>query len=229
MGCLDMNTLKAHNYPVLYHFTQADNLESIFKYGLMTRADLESTGLKYAPNDMQRLDGHPDTISLSISWPNSKMLYTCQKKPESKDKVWVVLDIDPRILCDKRIPCAYCWTNAADKRISSLKFSDLCSKECFEQLFLDNPFPQGDEPRTRDERLYSWIPTNPQAEILVQRGIDSSFIRNVYFPAVKIDSRSRRKELTMKEYLEEYAEYIKIIPEYLRRKFHQDEKKYLYM
>lgn len=226
MGCLDANEIKKkHTGLTLYHFTQADNLDNIFKYGLMPRTDLDLEGIKYAPNDANRIEGHLNSISLSISWPNYKMLYLQKNKPENKGKVWAVLEINPYdVLCDENIPCAYYWTNAADGRMRHFSPTQLSSAECFEALFGDNPLeiPQGyHEPRMRRKSLYPSHPTNPQAEILAFHGIKSSSIQNIYL-ANNQENLSSGK-MSLMEYLERYTDYMQIIPQRLRDKFQEEQ------
>ena len=56
--------------PYLVHFTRAENLHSIFESGILPRA-LLAPGFLH--NDEMRLDGFPESSSLSVSFPNWQM------------------------------------------------------------------------------------------------------------------------------------------------------------
>jgi hypothetical protein len=60
----------------LIHFTRYENLESILTNGLITRDGLNGFNHTVYVNDSLRLDGHTNSISLSLSFPlNRKFLY----------------------------------------------------------------------------------------------------------------------------------------------------------
>ena len=88
----------------LYHFTLIDNLDSILKYGLLSRDKLDENGIMYEYNDQQRLEERADAICVSISFPNYKMFYKCRS--ERKDKKWCVIELNPRVLYQKK--CLFC-------------------------------------------------------------------------------------------------------------------------
>ncbi len=69
MKCIEKRKIKK-----LIHFTSVSNLESILKKGLLSREMLEEKNIKFECTDMQRYDGRKDCISLSIEYPNFKML-----------------------------------------------------------------------------------------------------------------------------------------------------------
>lgn len=69
MKCIEKRKIKK-----LIHFTSVSNLESILKKGLLSREMLEEKNIKFECTDMQRYDGKKDCISLSIEYPNFKML-----------------------------------------------------------------------------------------------------------------------------------------------------------
>ena len=72
-----LDVIKRRNITELCHFTRVSNYESIMKYGLCSRAYLESHDVLSAEySDELRLDGYIDAISLSVSFPNYKMFYS---------------------------------------------------------------------------------------------------------------------------------------------------------
>ena len=98
----------------LVHFTRFENLESILNKGLMSRKELEKWDSENQPvfNDSQRLDQCPDSISLSISFPNYKMFFPYRQKNTAK---WAVILLKPDILWE--MDCAFCMDNAASSLI----------------------------------------------------------------------------------------------------------------
>jgi hypothetical protein len=58
----------------LYHFTPIENLPGILKHGILSRERLAGRGMTPRCPDQLRLDHAPWSISLSISWPNDRML-----------------------------------------------------------------------------------------------------------------------------------------------------------
>jgi len=150
--------IEEKNIEELIHFTRYENLESILKSGIVTRDSLNSLGHDFYVNDSLRLDGHQNSISLSISFPNHQMFYKCRKITDAKG--WVVIAIKPEVLWEKKN--AFCKHNAADSRISKINIDDLCNPESFEEMFLDNP-----SGIRLENRLEHSDPTDPQAEVLV--------------------------------------------------------------
>lgn len=64
--------IQQRNIRSLFHFTHSDNLTSILDNGLMSRSELDNENNEYNYNDEERIDGHPDAICLSVSYPNAK-------------------------------------------------------------------------------------------------------------------------------------------------------------
>jgi len=158
----------------LFHFTQARNLASILKKGIIPRKHFEENNLldDIGYNDQVRLDGHSDASCFSIGWPNYKMFYTYRKEYEDfGDPVdWVVLKVSRDILFKKR--CAFCSENASKKSMTQIPLEDKRGVRAFDAMFYDS-----------DKRLKlpSYIPTNPQAEVLVFENIETSYINGVIF------------------------------------------------
>ena len=84
MGCISKVVVQERGIQSLYHFTQADNLENILKYGILTRKELNEQSIAYFQCDNDRAEGHLDSVSLSISHPNYKMFYLQRNKHPDK-------------------------------------------------------------------------------------------------------------------------------------------------
>lgn len=159
----------------LCHFTRVSNLESIMKYGLCSRADLESSNvLSVEYSDEMRLDGYMSAISLSVSFPNYKMFYS--KRNENLDVEWCVLSISPDVLVD--CCCKFSWMNAASREMRTYLEQSDGSSEDFEKLFQDYGQYKRDDIWKRMPDNYT---TNPQAEVLVFGHIDCKYIKDIHY------------------------------------------------
>lgn len=81
--------------PFLVHFTNIKNLESIFIHGLVPRKILAELKLESEMNDAYRLDGHEDSNSLSVAFPNCQMFYKIRQKNEDQ---YCILVLSPELL-----------------------------------------------------------------------------------------------------------------------------------
>ncbi|MDD3041066.1 DarT ssDNA thymidine ADP-ribosyltransferase family protein [Bacteroides sp.] len=166
------NAIRERGISWLLHFTRADNLESIMRYGLLTREQLSTLNIEASVNDNYRYDGCENAICLSIEFPNYKMFYRLRQENPSVE--WAVLFIDPIILVDH--DCAYCHDNAGSERVYSIPLSERRGFQAFERMFAEIPFP------TREELdLEEYMPTNPQAEVLVFESISITYIKRISF------------------------------------------------
>ncbi len=103
----------------LVHFTDASNIESIIRNGLLPRNQLKDG--EYDFNDEQRLDKHTDAICLSVENPNSHLL--AKFKEKYPNKKYKLITINPSILYSSFIkndnislvPRYYCNYNAASQ------------------------------------------------------------------------------------------------------------------
>lgn len=158
----------------LIHFTRVENLSGILSRGLWSRTDLDLQfgQVQAITNDTLRADWHPESRSLSISFPNYRMFFKYRMLDERA--TWAVLELDPSILWE--LDCAFCETNAADRRVSQQPLAERKSAAAFENLFCDLP----DKPRAA-LRIPPFFPTDPQAEVLVFDRIDPCKIMSVCF------------------------------------------------
>ncbi len=155
----------------LTHFTRAENLRSIVADGLLSVADMERKKQIFLRNDAQRLDGHFDAISLSVSFPNYRMLFKYRQEQSTSD--WVVLLLDPALL--DTVDCKFCALNASDHRIRSRSRADLAGPDAFSAMFATR------DGQYRNDSLRDCDPTDPQAEALVFGHIAPRFIKRVVF------------------------------------------------
>ena len=164
--------------PYSVHFTNEKNLSSILKLGLHPKENSDKYKFSPTVNDMLRLDGHTDAVSLSIGFPNSRMFYKYRKQSEQKS--WAGLVIDRSVLWKRK--CAFCRHNAASSQISSRSLDELSSHQALLRMFDDMPSPYS----RSEQRLYQYDPTDVQAEILVFGIIPNSLIVEVVFDSPSV-------------------------------------------
>lgn len=157
--------------PFLLHFTRADNLRSILRHGLYPVSRLSELGSEAKINDTLRLDGHRDSNSLSIAFPNGPMFYKYRMEDESVN--WAVLQLTPSILWNAQ--CAFCAHNAADSRIRHRDLAELESLPAFKEMY--DEIQQ--HPSRAAQFLRPYDPTDVQAEVLVFDVISPESIRGI--------------------------------------------------
>lgn len=167
--------LKERKVKWLLHFTKADNLRNILKYGLLSRQYLQTNNIDVNINDTIRTDNCENATCMSIEFPNYKMFYQLRKLPENKNVDWAVLLVDARAIYE--LECAFCVTNAGNHNISSVSLEDRQGKDAFLKLFDDYP----NQYSRRVLNLKDKYPTNPQAEVLVFDPIPTEYFAKVFF------------------------------------------------
>jgi hypothetical protein len=150
----------------LLHFTQAKNLPSIVKYGLLSRHELIKSMHMAFTSDKYRLDENSDAISVSISRVNGVMFQSKRRKSMHKD--WLILIISPEILWT--LNCKFCWCNAARNEIKKSRMFR-GGPWAFRKMFARNGGTSTDLPVN--------CPTDPEAEIQVMEPIVPSYILGV--------------------------------------------------
>ncbi|PJF38016.1 MAG: DUF4433 domain-containing protein, partial [Phototrophicales bacterium] len=140
--------------------------------GLCPKILLEDLPYDVTINDELRLDGHEDSVSLSIAFPNYKMFYRYRANTQSRG--WAVIAINPSVLWE--CECAFCKHNAADSRIARVPLEKLKSLSSFQAMFAEDESGNAlagilgvdYKQETREtNKLKSFDPTDPQAEVLV--------------------------------------------------------------
>lgn len=165
--------LKEKNIEQLFHFTRAENLENILKYGLLPKSVLLNENISSVFNDEYRYDNCEDAICTSIEFPNYKMFYALRQENPEVD--WAVLLLDARILCD--FDCAFCSENAGKAKMYQTDIENRKGVKAFLKLFDDQVVCCS----RNKMNIPSCFPTNPQAEVLVFANIPVEYIKRVYF------------------------------------------------
>ena len=165
--------VKALELPYLVHFTRVENLPSIMQHGLCSITTLTEADVGFTANDRLRLEGRPDAVCLSVSYPNEKMFAHYRWK--APEQAWVVLVIDRSVLWTLNV--AFCNHNAADHRIRQQPLDDLKTVSAFDNLF--NPV-QG-LPSREESKLLAFDPTDVQAEVLAFDTVSPDLIKGVVF------------------------------------------------
>lgn len=166
-----------YQIPNLVHFTRSENIPSIMERGLVPRASLDCEGIQCTVNDDLRLDGRPEGTSLSIGFPNSRMLWALRQKHPGVS--WGVLAISKSVLWEN--DCAFCKHNAADKRISTMPLGELRSPDALAGMYQEIAGMARAE-----HHLKPYDPTDVQAEVLAFGTIAQAKILGAAFQRPKI-------------------------------------------
>lgn len=160
----------------LYHFTTATNLKSLFDHGIMSRNLLAKKALSY-----QRIDGtsklyFEDFNYLSISSPNTKMLY----RKFAIEKVWVaLLVLDVKLLW--KLPFFSIPMNSAKWQMRHLinhEYSRFLGLAGLQTLFTN--------PAIREKcKVPKSEPTDVQSELIFLDTIPSSYFRHVLLTPIE--------------------------------------------
>lgn len=160
------------NITCFTHFTRIDNLNSILDNGILSVYDLNHGNFEYCSSDKERMDNHLEEISVSVSYPNSQMLYS---KIRNLGGDWAVMELDPYFVLKRK--CDFFKTNAASnfvKEIRQQRENNLSTY--FEEMFAEKI----DGERTQKD-LPENFTTDEQAEIMVYRHISVYAIKAVHF------------------------------------------------
>lgn len=134
---------------------------------------LMKSGAAPAINDQYRFDGHRNSTSVSIGFPNSQMLYKYRMADAAVD--WSILVLHPSILWAKN--CAFCRHNAADGRISGQLLANLMTPQAFQGMYEEI---EGLTKR-EEQKLKPYDPTDVQAEVLVFDVIEPQYVAGIIF------------------------------------------------
>lgn len=157
----------------LIHFTHIDNLENIINYGILSRESMKYKNVDFYYTDEMRLDDYLDAISLSITYPNGKMLY---KKRVDDGNNFIIIKLSPAILYN--LDCAFCGSNAAANAVKAIPLNQRVTYKALENMFSLNPSGSG---CTRAIGLPDNMPTDEQAEVLVFDDISAHYIEEIVF------------------------------------------------
>ncbi|WP_031566688.1 DarT ssDNA thymidine ADP-ribosyltransferase family protein [Rheinheimera texasensis] len=149
----------------LIHFTKIENIPSIVDIGINSIDFNNEIYKSHFVNDQSRFDYRTNTISVSLSYPNDKMLYKYRKMQPNQQ--WAVLTLMPDILWE--LECLFCWQNAASSSISRLDKSELYGLKALRRMFhTDNNFS------------VTPYPKDSQAEVLVINHIPPRYVKEIF-------------------------------------------------
>ncbi len=163
----------------LIHFTRVENLESILQYGFVPRSMCKALDMQAICNDDQRLDGRIDCNSISVEFPNYRLLRGFQFRNQGAK--WVIFKIDVEALFDISKEYGYYKTNAANSQFRSYECRYRSSVRDFEEMFCEDIEYNGTHIRRKDLNIPDKYTTDPQAEILISGIIEPKFIRRICF------------------------------------------------
>ena len=171
---------KLRGIKYLVHFTSIENLPSISKYGLLTRDNLDEKSLKYNYNDVNRIDGLTNSISLSFTFPNYKMFWRYR---QSADYAMILLDAF-KILSE--LNCAFHSTNASVNSERNRNIAERKTLDAFYKMFYEPSDGRADRNLNFNE------PTDPQAEVLCLENIPLKYFAKVFFEHKKFAEKYKK-------------------------------------
>ena len=179
----------------LVHFTAKENLESINRFGLLSRKTLDERGIKYIPNDPRRSDNFKNNgISISVTSFNNYVLNAFLDRFSKSPSDYILVVVKPKILIEKT--CFFFHTNAAStifrdkvnkwwesmnntsknyQNFLNEPKSDLMEAKAFEKMF-DNEVETTYRARKRWKSHESNHTTCIQAEIMMLEDIEVDHI-----------------------------------------------------
>ncbi len=181
--------LKARGIDRVFHVTPARNLPGILRdQAIRSVRDMAvDARAVYAPNDLQRLDGHPDKISFSLQYPNAFYLRQVKKRPAAQNfPDWVCFILSPDVVAVTG--ALFCPRNAGsiggDKRAGVPGLDS-----CYERSVSGSHGVTFQRGPLHDPRC----PTDVQAEVLVPAPIPLSLVRAIVFPSEQAASNERAR------------------------------------
>ena len=170
--------LKNRKIRKLIHFTNIDNLQNILKMGLLPRKILEEQNIDFVYSDENRLEGRKDCVCVSVEYPNTNMFYYKQNRYGYR---YVVLVLNARKILLNDLKKYYVYINAASSRaIYWLRTDELTTLKYLKNMF-SKKVQDSKYIYEREDTAPNFIPTNPQAEILVNGVVDVNDIIEVHF------------------------------------------------
>lgn len=161
--------IKKRNITRLCHFVHTNKLLHILssEEGIKAVDFIDEDIL--VQNDTDRYDGKTDYVNCSIQYPN----YWYYKRVKDNNHIfpdWAIIFIDPIVATLETTQ--FCLVNAAKRHGAYIKKG----YEGFLGIFAHNV-----DGFSRNENMFSNIPTNDQAEVLVYSNIPRKFITGVAF------------------------------------------------
>lgn len=155
----------------LCHFTLAQNLPGIIESGLLDRLTLEEREAFYRGTDSDRHDGHPETLSATVQYPNA-FYFNAARGRERQFDDWVVLTLTPTLV--DRDGTLVARANASIGRGRSLAQGSYAALSKLYERSAPNA------PLRAQTRLRS-VPTSLQAEVLLPCPIQAENVSSVVF------------------------------------------------
>jgi hypothetical protein len=178
----------------LLHFTEISNLKSILGIGLTNREFLTENKIDFKKSDEMRLDFLESAISLSIAFPNKKMLYS--KKTYGDSSEYIVIEVSLNILYEKDSNYVFMPGNAArtDLKNDAMEFPE----KYVGIAGLSRMFPPKSYRNKRN--TMASIPLDIQAEIMFFNDIKPEKIQRIHFEKSLIETHPNVYEFLRKNH-----------------------------
>lgn len=196
-----IQTIEKRKIKFLIHFTRVKNLESILTKGFLPRKYLTEQKISFCYNDKLRLDKNENATCFSIEYPNEFLLKGFQKEYNEDD--WVIIQLDVQRIFNTHKGNKYYVNKNAGGATSWLKDPRAKTSFAFDRMFTEENLDSR-HPYTRAEKkLKAYLPTNPQAEILIDGNISPECIKKICFEN-ETHFNKFKEEIENKELLNTY-------------------------
>lgn len=155
--------LKEKKIEYLIHFTNAENLYNIFRYGLIPRTELIERGIDSTFNLRSRK--YHDAVALTIEFPDYTQFNAIRFRQHNLP--WIILKIDAQMI--NYDACAYSPLKGSELRHGKAGFLSL-----FDEV--------SDQKSRKEMELDDKYPTTVQSKILCYETIPVEAIKEVHFP-----------------------------------------------
>lgn len=196
--------LKERGITELLHFTNIKNIPSIVTNGgLWPRSEHHELGIVAEYSDEIRLDNRLNATSLSLSFPNYRMLY---QKLRQNNSDYAILVFDSTLLYEENEKTFFYYSNAASNNGRMLSGCDIKS---FNRLF---------DTRLRRNTVPQNYTTDSQAEILIEGIVDIKYVKEIHVRSLVakeklysiIDDQNYRNKIQVNPFYFDYENGKKI-------------------
>lgn len=173
----------------LWHFSSYANLLSIAKHGILEARSLIDRNISFKATDSRVISKDDSGISLTLNYPNTKMIFSkiSSEKEVSKDE-FVLFKISASVL-ERSSFLAFPTNSARFERLSDEEVAEFVGSNGLKKLFW-NGQSMGDTNSVfvdrRELGLHDCTPTDPQAELLLLNSIQASDIMNIVVSSTQL-------------------------------------------
>ena len=191
------NIIEQHKITKLCHFTKSSNLPFILGDGGFDPNGILSTELVKETNyleilDKRRFDHKENYVCCSVQQINEPY-FKVREMTNAKDLFheWAILYIDPSVINDTSL---FCPVNAATRSGRYIQSGPNSFETLFAQQLTWTKSGNIRQQVSRPDTLPANLPTNEQAEVLINQRIPLEKIIGIGFPAAHFEAEVKRMQ-----------------------------------